>query len=354
MSEGYEWGLLKDYLARSREELAFDAVVGRDYSASALVLVEGFEERSVGIIEKLAQMKIGFRDVFLGRYPPSDSANGRYHHRAIAAAKILTPNPPIEVEIDGSGKWISGALRGGNYKSVLLDITGLSTRALFGTLDSVTAASKTVTIAYSEALQYWPKKDDWQKLQPSLVDFKTLADVADDAPWLFGHEHSVELLDNHEGYDSPAASSLLIAFLPYKRARLAAIVTNHDYERFVFIAGRPRLELNQWRLDALIEINKSVVKTWPLVEMSTFGYRQSLIKLFELTMSDESNLLQRHNVHLGLLGSKLQDVGCWVFSKLVPSVAVLTSVPNMYYPNSFSDGIGRQWMFDFVDPIILA
>lgn len=354
MSNGYEWVLFQNYLERSVDERPISSLVNTDFKNAVFVLIEGFEERSIGIAETLVRAACKFKACVIGTYPNESSANSRYHERAVTAAQALAGSSVLTVPINNKGDWLTTVLSGISHTSVVLDITGLSTRSLFGALDAVSTCSTSTTITYSEANRYWPTLTDWSAIKNSLVEFKTVADVVDDAPWLFGHEHNVELIANHEGYDSPAASTMLLAFLPFKRARLAAIVSNHDYEKNIFIAGKPRLHENEWRLDALLEINRGIIKSWRLEEMSTFGYRKALSQMFELTLSENSNLLLKHNVHLGLLGSKLQDVGCWIYSTLVPSVAVITSVPNEYFPDSFSDGIGKQWGFPLARPILVA
>lgn len=354
MSSGYEWVLFQNYLERSVNEQPISSVVDTDFKNAVFVSIEGFEERSIGIAETLVGAGCRFKACVIGTYPNGSTANNRYHDRAVAAAQALSDSDVVTVPINNKGDWLTKILGEIRHTSVVLDITGLSTRSLFGALDAVSASSTSTIITYSEANRYWPTVTDWSAIKNSLVEFKTVADVVDDAPWLFGHAHNVELIANHEGYDSPAASTMLLAFLPFKRARLAAIVSNHDYEKNIFIAGRPRLPENEWRLDALLEINRGIIKSWPLKEMSTFGYRQALSQMFELTLSENSNLLLKHNVHLGLLGSKLQDVGCWIYSTIVPSVAVITSVPNEYFPDSFSEGIGKQWGFPLAHPIQTA
>ncbi len=350
MSEVFEWTLFKSYMTRSFDEQAIDNLCGVDHSPAIFLFTEGFEERSIGVAETLARSGATFSRVVVGKHTTDISANSKYHDRAIKAAEQLAPGRWVEAPIDLAGDWIKVATASSQVDTIVLDITGLSSRTLFGALDTTAAQSSKVVIAYSEAAQYWPKELDWQNIRLNLSGFETVADLVDDAPWLFGHEHSVELLPGHEGYDSPAASSLLIGFLPFKRARLAAVVTNHDYERFIFVAGLPRLDQNSWRHSALIEINKNIIGSWPLVDMSTFGYRQTLSDLFQLTFANSRDLLLTHNLHLTLLGSKLQDVGCWVFSKLVPSIAVLTSVPHQYFPEAFSEGTGAQWHFVLAKP----
>jgi hypothetical protein len=171
----------------------------------------------------------------------------------------------------------------------------------------------------------------------------------DDEPWLFGHEHRVALVPNHEGYDCAGASRLLIAYLPFKCARLAAVLGVEDYSKFLFLAGRPRLPVNDWRFEALKKINEPITRDWPIVEMRTFDYRAAFEQLTGL-LFDERAYIEEADIHLAILGSKLQTVACWALSTIVRSITVVTSIPLRYYPKAFSEGIGESWVFELTRP----
>ena len=69
-------------------------------------------------------------------------------------------------------------------------------------------------------------------------------------------------------------------------------------------------------------------------------------------MLSEESLLWKYDVHMAILGSKLQTVACWVFSRIVRSITVVTSVPTQYHPEAFSEGIGQSWVFTLAYPEI--
>ena len=165
---------------------------------------------------------------------------------------------------------------------------------------------------------------------------------------MFGYEHHVELVPGHEGYDASGTGRALVAFLPFKASRLAAVLGDEDYAEKLFIAGKPPSPQLNWRLDALKEINESLTRGARVEEMSTFGYRRTLEGLSNLLLGDDS-LLWRYDVHFAALGSKLQTIGSWALSRIVPSITVVTSVPSRYYRNAFSEGIGPTWVFRLID-----
>lgn len=316
-----------------------------------MIVTQGFEERSLGILEDLAKNNVRIPRVVINRYASKkdDNTNDKYQARFETAAEKVSPGNWRIVENDLDGHWVHAALKHIGTDEVIFDITAISNRGLFSALDSIANSGRRVYIAYTEANEYWPKEAGWKQLSKELSGHQTLAELIDAKPWLSGHAHRVELIPGHEGYDSVGSGRALIGFLPFKCARLAAVLGEEDYEEFLFIVGKPRLRKNLWRLTALKKINENLTKSWPIKTMGTFGHRKTLTQLSNLLFQDNS-LLAQYNVHLAIMGSKLQTVGCWILSSLVPSITIVTSVPSRYYPEAFSDGVGAKWIFPLLPP----
>jgi hypothetical protein len=348
-SKNLEALLCDEYLASSVDESPFQEWKNRCPQNISIITTQGFEERSVGFIESFCNSGLKAASVVIGSHSKHLEANAKYAERFKAAASCVAKDYFFYVSIDNEGCWVKEAIDKSNSPCVVLDITGIGTRGLFEALDTIANCNKQVFIAYTEAMEYWPKHHDWIALKAELIDSSALPDAVDEKPWLFGYEHKVELIPGHDGYDSAGTERALVGFLTYKYARLAAVMSAEDYAAFLFIAGRPRLSANEWRYQALLDINRDIVKDRKIVEISTFGYRSALQRFSEI-MLDEESFLQKYDVHLALMGSKLQDVACWVLSCLVPSITVLTAVPSIYYPEAFSDGIGEKWIFPLTSP----
>lgn len=349
MTTGIEGERCRRYLEVSEEETPASGWLKNCASPFDLIVAEGFEERSIGFLECAATVGAAVGGIVIGRYTSNARANAKYHSRFIGAARALTGKSVHETAIDYDGKWFNAALDGLSQAELVVDITGLSTRSLFGVLDAAGRSRRRVTIAYTEAREYWPKRSRWVQLDRQLSKAATIADIIDKQPWLFGYQHHVELIPGHEGYDSVGSGRALVGFLPFKSARLAAVLGEEDYEHVVFVAGCPRLVRNRWRLEALKTINRDISKRWATKEMPTFGYRKALGQLVDLLYSGDG-VMERYDVHVALLGSKLQDVACWIASCLIPSITIVTSVPVRYYPSAFSEGIGRRWVFRLTSP----
>ncbi len=338
---------LKDFLNRSYDERDFSQWLAEIDNPFSIVMAEGFEERTIGILEKIEYYNCKISSIVIGRYIDNPLLNKKYRARIEQLAEKIAPNRWFVIENHNAGLWVSEAINKTDTNDVLIDITSISNRGLFGALDSANKSDKNIFIGYTEADIYWPRKKDWEQLKEKLTANENIAEIVDTKPWLFGYEQFVELIPDHEGYDSAGCNRALVGFLSYKYARLAAIVGADEYSQFLFIAGRPRLSINAWRLDALKDINKEITKNRELIEMDTFAYRNAIAQFSSFLFSDDS-LLQKYDVHLAILGSKLQTVACWVLSNIIRSITVVTSVPPQYFSESFSEGIGASWVFQLI------
>lgn len=336
------------YLQLTEDEQPVDEYLRRLKSPVSLVLTEGFEERSLGILKAFTASAVSADSIIVSRYALNLDLNRKFRDQFETFARMLSPDNCFVLKNYNDGLWLREALLRVNTEDVVIDITGLSNRSLFGALDIAAQSNHRVFLAYTEPERYWPKQEDLIELKKQLGK-KSLEELVDKAEWLFGYEHHVELVEGHEGYDSPGQGPALIAFLPFKSARLAAILGQESYSEMLFIAGKPRLKENSWRFEAVKEINRFLTRDWPVVEMSTFSYRKTIHHVSNLLLSNPG-LLQRYDVHLAILGSKLQTVGCWAISSLLTSVTVVTSRPEKYFPESFSEGIGVSWIFELVRP----
>ena len=349
VSDNFEQDFCQKYLDKSKDEMSFEQWIGENPVPVSLILAEGFEERSLGILTKASEMAIKVETLVIGRYKNDTNLNRKYRAKfEMLAEKVCPANWKI-TNNNNDGIWVAEAMKLVKSEDVVVDITALSNRGLFGTLDSALLPDRNVYIAYNEAKEYWPKKTDWEEVKSKFSVSGNISEIVDTMPWLFSYEHSVELINGYEGYDSAGSEKALVAFLPFKSARLAAIMERDEYSKFLFIIGHPRLEENSWRSEAQIIINERLINNWLKAEMNTFGYRNSLRCLSKL-LFDEYSILQKYNVHLAILGSKLQTIGCWIFCNIVRSITCVTGIPLRYFPDAFSEGIGASWIFRLESP----
>lgn len=268
MDIAFEKGLCEAYLRRAEGEVTLTERLGRFSSEITIAVSQGFEERTCGVLQRLAAFGAEAGRVLIGRYERGDDLNDVYGSRFQSLASRVAPNRWDYVPNHNDGEWVREAVAQSS-EELLVDITGTSNRALFRTLDILAASGKKVYIAYTEAEEYWPKQRDWETLRRQLRTHESIAELVDKQPWLFSYEHRVELVSGHEGYDASGTGRALVAFLPYKCSRLAAVLATEDYAEKLFVAGRPPSPQLAWRVEALKEINESLTTGYNVVEMST-------------------------------------------------------------------------------------
>jgi hypothetical protein len=346
---GLEEQRCREYAEAAAPELPFESWYAAERALPAVIVAEGFEDRSLGVLSKLAAIRAHVPRVVIGRYVKNTQLNAAFRKRFERLAEKIAPGAWSIVENQDDGRWVAEAAALIDTDSFILDISGISNSAMFGALDAASATRHRVIIGYTDAVEYWPRKRDWERLQRRVPGGEALTREADKMPWLQGYQHSVRLVPGHEGYDSVGSSRALLAFLPFKSARLASVLSVEDYSAFVFLAVKPRFEDNAWRLDALKQINESIIRDWPVLEISAFNYRGTVQALADVLFGERA-LLENYDLHFAVMGSKLQTLGCWIVSTFVKSIAIVTSSPAHYYPKAFSSGIGESWFVALTRP----
>jgi len=260
MLAAVEQKLCEEYLRASKDEVPLAASLGQLPSDVTVITMQGFEERTYGVLEVLGRAGVKADRLIIARYINAkgriDNTNTRQFE---ALAERVAPGRWTVLNNPNDGTWVQTALQGSS-DTLLVDITGASSRAMFRVLDGLADSGRKVYLAYTEAVQYWPRKHEWNQLRTGLSRQRSISDLLERKPWMFGHEHHVELVPRHEGYDASGTGRAIVAFLPYKCSRLAAILGEEDYSERLFIAGRPPSSELAWRADALREINESLTK----------------------------------------------------------------------------------------------
>lgn len=340
---GREEKAIYSRLRESRDERKIDLLSDAELSRFALLMVEGFEERSLGLLRQLARRGVRVPFLVIGRYPVYDDLNARFRPELNLLAERVGGAHTRILDMRDDSAWIHQAMSAADVPGFIVDISALSHRSMFPVLDALADEGRRVLLGYSEAKTYWPTRSEWDKLRNTLTSGERIAEMVDQKPWLFGSQHSVAPVPRHEGYGGAGRGRALIAFLPYKCARLGAVLGEDTYSRVYFVAGKPRLRSNSWRVQALKTINAPLIGNQPVITIPTFGYRRCARGMMELIFREESPV-QEYDLHLALLGSKLQTLGCWIISRCLESLAVFTSTPEEYYAEAFSEGVGLSWI----------
>src|SRR5438552_1003504 len=119
------------FLRRSVDERELQPVPATAGASAALLTTQGFEERSVGVLETFANSGIRLRNVIINCYPGEDGRNFKYRDRFETSAKKLAPHRWSVVSNDYEGTWVRSAMESSDADEIILDITGVSNLGLF-------------------------------------------------------------------------------------------------------------------------------------------------------------------------------------------------------------------------------
>jgi len=311
-----------------------------------VIIIEGFEERSVGLLKRIIEKGIEVRNVLIGEYRSKNFPENKSHRDTVSKLTKLSGIKESRIGIDDNGNWIKSFVKS-SKRPVVLDITALSNRYLPQTLSALEELDNKIWIGYSTAKSYWPLEDEWNKMLDAFTNRNDLAEVLEQKPWLFGPEHIVQYTKGFEGYSS-GANRCLISFLPFKSSRLSAIKNDLEFRYYYYIAGKPPCEDMRWRKEASEIINSKAINNFKTYTISTFGYRNTIRELSNILFRE--NVYYKGDVTFTLLGSKLNNFGIWALASHLPSVGLVTSTPVTYHPEAFSKGYSESYLFEFKSP----
>ena len=113
------------YVDRSTDEIPYEKWAACQRSLPSLITVEGFEERSLGLLRHFADMQTSLPSVVIARYANDEQLNTRYRNDFEQLAKKTSSGRWTAVKIDSEGKWLQDALDLAETDEVMIDITGM-------------------------------------------------------------------------------------------------------------------------------------------------------------------------------------------------------------------------------------
>lgn len=312
----------------------------------AMIVVQGFEERSSGAMARLRDAGYRARSICILQYPGQHEANSRYQEAVHDEAYKLSRREPHYFNLGEQTDSLEKAIKSSDSPMVLLDITAMSNRLIFAAFDAAARSGRKVIPVYTDAVTYSPSREKWEAVEGCELGPLSVADIVEQQEWISNSNYCVSIVEDHEGYDGAGIGKALVAFLPFKSARLSSIIANEDYSSFHFLAVKPRSPCNAWRLEALKKVNAPYICGHVVTDISAFGYVQAAGALSRMLLG-KRGIMRNHDVHLAVLGSKLQTVGAWIVSSFIDSITVVACTPEKFYPQSYSEGIGETWLLDF-------
>jgi hypothetical protein len=219
-----------------------------------------------------------------------------------------------------------------NSKSILIDISAMSKMLIMLILQLIRKTNRKVIIAYSEATIYHPTIEEFQakKELKGTTDFLT-SDV-------FRILH-VTSLSSSSMQGHPI---LLIAYPTFNHKEIVALHNELSPNCMLLILGMPHEKHNEWRLEAIKEINSKILDDpdycREIMTLSTFDYISNTLKLEEIYQKYKYT----HRILLAPTGSKFQTIACFMFKQLHPDVQIVYPATE-YFSGDYTDGCKTIW-----------
>jgi len=329
MTMKYKIKLFNDWISATKTPLVI---------VSAL----GFEARDIGVYKKIVKRDyVKFIEVaYLIDY-------NNYDHNEPNRSQIITflseHNVTYQIKKEHQiGSIVSDIVnRYGKGFKVLVDITGMSRLMMFYVIHEMIYAGLLFDIGYTEAKEYKPSYDFYLKLRDSLNSSKVIFDTYEQlekAEIIYSSQCNVHMPKLFQGDTDPSMPASLIGFLTFKRSRIQALLQAFEFnERFLVISKPVRPDL-VWRADLLKLVNHDILnsrptKTLEIETLDPFGVYEKLEQLIY-----EEPALRKSSIFLAPLGSKMQNVGCYLLWKNNPHISLVFSEPEYFFKDAYSSG----------------
>lgn len=225
--------------------------------------------------------------------------------------------------------------------SVVFDISACSSKPLLLALKILFEFDLRLCMVYSEAKTYHPTREEFKKNPHNWTTEEG-----------FGLSRGVSAVipsAEHPGYRRDRLQEVAVIFPTFKPERARAIIADTDEalitgpkDKITWIIGNPHLKKDNWRTDAIREINK-IQTSAPSYEVSTFNYKETIQTLERIYRSLDC----KYHMTISPLGSKMQSLGIALFWYMRQDISIVFATPKEYNARQYSEGCRRFWQIDF-------
>lgn len=339
---------IDDVISRAPVIEPLDAAWISENPPHAYICAQGFEDRCDAMARLIASCGAQLQHVVvisLRSNSEKDQENGRRVRELLAPHSVHAP-VVIDGDEPGAHLRIRSALGGDAFMQnedshVLLDISVAANRACLRALECFLRSNCQLTAAYTEAAVYHPE-------HKAFLENEALW-MSDDS---LGTEKGVEDIgtsDEFPGEHLEAASNVVVLLPSFRHERSAAVISHIDpallvepSDDVIWILGRPHLDQDLWRRDAMRKINR-ISEDAKVYEASTFDYREA----WRVLEGIYRERWESSNITLSPLGSKMQALAVALFCLRHPDVRILLSTPQKYNSQQWSEGVRALWRISF-------
>jgi hypothetical protein len=235
-----------------------------------------------------------------------------------------------------------------SIKSVTVDVSGMASYVIYRVLWALFRDHQhtALTIHYAEAEDYAPTKNEWDAFFGALKDPSDARGVAEAYEAREFQSRGIEEAYESDVFpgrnDGPRATEFVMV-PSFSLHRAKAMLTFAEAQYNVrssgvhWLLGEPPPDRDrEWRVGALAKLYGL---STAYQAASTLDYRDIFRQLQSLWQAAEA---ERHIV-IGIVGSKMQHVGCYLFLEGHPDCGLVLSEPREFIASTFSQGVGQRW-----------
>jgi hypothetical protein len=229
-------------------------------------------------------------------------------------------------------------------KALVIDISAMSKFLIMILLQALRNFSGDIIIAYVEADCYHPTPKEFEEAKKQIIGSPDLGSPDFLTSDVFRILH-VTSLSSSAMQGHPI---LLIAYPTFNHNEIVALHNELSPNCMVIVLGKPHEEKNDWRLDAVKEINSRVLNNPDYCRdpftLSTFDYISNIWGL--------ENIYQKykytHRVLLSPTGSKLQTIAAFIFKQMRPDIQIVYPSTKSFI-GEYTDGCKALWCIRISD-----
>ncbi len=309
------------------------------------VSAAGFENRILEFPSMLMTYKGEKKPALLLKYSPFQRKNKHNDIKTVLVKKGLDVRDVVydRYEPESFDSRFRDILIKCKSSSICIDISGMSRFAIMIILDIVHQLGLQVRILYTEALDYAPSQEDFEKAKES---------GSQHLPTSFIHTGVYDVLNvtRLSSIRMQNYATLLIAFDSFNEALCQALVNSINPSNLILINGRPPRKKLKWREEATEYVHHCLREEWSVGDdnktvetTSTLYYQETYNLLVNLYWKYSSS----HRIILSPTGSKLQTVGCYLLRAVHNDVHLEYPTVQGFFADKYSTGVREHWELDF-------
>jgi hypothetical protein len=321
-----------------------------------MICTLGFEERTYAVVEGMLSDNLSnLKNLILVTYPTNKGDNDVNRPKF---EKLKSYNINVfEINYEKTSfynlflqflrdKVPSGA-------KVIFDISTCSSYLFYPIMKALLELDISLIIAYAEASEYDPSKENWEKVAEKAEKEKELFikswDEADFQSIGVDDVYGSNLFSEMNPGNKP---SILIAIPNFNSIRMQSIkekdkeVNKTELSDIFWLIGVPPRDENKWRGEALLKTNAlEKIDDKNKWFVSTLHYKDSIKQLEAIWINNRYS----SHISIGTLGSKMQHLATFFFIYLHPDTGLWLAEPRKFKAGTYSTGVRQLYRINFGD-----